>query len=154
MRRKEKEILERSEIDQIINKSDVCRIALSRNNIPYILPLSFGYDGKSLYFHTAIEGKKIDFMKANKQVCFEFDTDVKTITHDSIGCKWTTAYKSVIGNGTIYEISDKNQMINALNQIMLHYSGKEWEFTEKMLKNIRIWKINIEEITGKKSNIG
>ena len=152
-KRKEKKTLERAEIDQIINKSDVCRIAFAKENIPYIVPVSFGYDGKSLYLHTALEGKKIDFIRSNNIVCFEFDTDVKTITHKTIGCKWSTTYRSVIGNGKIYEIKDERKMINALNKIMQHYSGKEWEFTEKMLKNVRIWEIEIERITGKKSNI-
>ena len=152
MRRKEKEILERADIDQIINKSDVCRIAFSKDDIPYIVPLSFGYDGKFIYIHTAIEGKKIDFIKANNNVCFEFDTDVKTITHDTVGCKWSTTYQSVIGFGKIYEIINVKEMIDSLNKLMFHYSGKEWEFSEKMLKNVRIWKIEIEEITGKKSN--
>ncbi len=153
MRKKEKEILERDEIDQIINKSDVCRIAFAKENIPYIVPVSFGYDGNNLYLHTALEGKKIDFIESNNIVCFEFDTDVKTIGHGTIGCKWTTSYRSVIGNGKIYEITDERKMINALNKIMQHYSGKEWEFTEKMLKNVRIWEIKIEEISAKKSNV-
>jgi len=153
MRKKDREILEHAEIDRIINKSDVCRIAFSKDNIPYIVPLSFGYDGEFIYIHTAIEGKKIEFIEANNNVCIEFDLDVKTITHDTIGCKWTTAYRSVIANGKIYEITNKKEMINALNQIMLHYSGKEWDFTEKMLKHVRIWKIEIDKITGKKSHI-
>ncbi|MEN8120152.1 MAG: pyridoxamine 5'-phosphate oxidase family protein [Bacteroidota bacterium] len=151
MRRIEKRIIERTEINQIINASEVCRIAFAKENIPYIIPVSFGYDGNNLYLHTATEGKKIEFINANNIVSFEFDTDIKTITHETIGCKWTTAYRSVIGCGKIFEITDKEKMINALNQIMLHYSGKEWVFTEKMLKNMRIWKIEIEEITGKKS---
>ncbi len=153
MRRKEKETVQRSEIDKIINKSDVCRIAFTKDNLPYIIPISFGYDGNNLFLHTALEGKKIEFIEANNRVCFEFDTDVKTISHETIGCKWTTAYQSVIGYGIIYEITEKTERSNALNQIMLHYSGKEWEFTEKMLNNVRIWRIEIEEITGKKSNI-
>ncbi len=152
MRKKEKEIIERSEIDQIIKNSEVCRIAFAKDNIPYIVPLSFGYDGKNLYIHTATRGKKIDFIKSNNTICFEFDLDVKTISHATIGCKWTAAYRSVIGNGKIYEIYDKKQMADGLNQIMLQYSGKKWEFTEKMLNNVRVWKIEIVEITGKKSH--
>ena len=40
-----------------------------------------------------------------------------------------------------------------LNQIMIHYSGKELQFTDKMLKNVRIWRIEIEEISGKRSEV-
>lgn len=153
MRRKNKEIFQRTEIDEIINKTDVCRIAFAKENIPYIVPVSFGYDGKNIYIHTATVGKKIEFIESNNIVCFEFDTDIKTISHETIGCKWSTTYRSVIGNGKITEITNEKKMIDALNKIMLHYSNKEWEFTNKMLKNVRIWKIEIEEITGKKSNV-
>lgn len=151
MRRKDKEIVERAEIDQIIESSDVCRIAFAKDNIPYIVPVSFGYDGKSLYIHTASEGKKIEFIKENNTVGFEFDTDVKTIRHKTIGCKWSTTYKSVVGTANIFEITDEQNMIKGLNYIMLHYSGKEWAFSKKMLKNVRLWKIEITEISGKKS---
>ena len=153
MRRKNKEIFQRTEIDEIINKTDVCRIAFAKENIPYIVPVSFGYDGKNIYIHTATVGKKIEFIESNNIVCFEFDTDIKTISHETLGCKWSTSYKSVIGNGKITEITNEKKMIDALNKIMLHYSNKEWEFTNKMLKNVRIWKIEIKEITGKKSNV-
>lgn len=152
MRKKEREITHLTEIEDIITKSDVCRLAFAKENIPYIVPVSFGYDGKHLFIHTATEGKKIEFIKANNNVCFEFDIDVKTITHDTIGCKWSTSYKSVIGTGKIYEITNEKEMIDGLNHIMKHYSGKEWKFTSKMLQKVRIWKIQIETITGKRSN--
>jgi uncharacterized protein len=49
------------------------------------------------------------------------------------------------------EIADFEEAVYALNQIMLHYSGKEWEMTEKMLATVKMWKIEIEEMTGKES---
>ncbi len=44
MRRKDKEIKDIGEIEFIINKSKVCRIALSDNDSPYIVPVCFGYN--------------------------------------------------------------------------------------------------------------
>ena len=49
------------------------------------------------------------------------------------------------------ELVDFEEQKNAINQIMLHYSGKEWEFDEKMLKSVKLWKIRIEDISGKQS---
>lgn len=153
MRRKEKQITEINEIDKIINSSQVCRIALSKNDIPYIVPVSFGYDGKYIFIHTAKEGKKINFIQHNNKVSFEFDTNVRTIAHDNIPCKWTTAFQSIIGFGQIIEITKFEEAQYALNQIMLQYSGKQWVFNEKMLKSVKVWKIKIEEMTGKESNM-
>ena len=154
MRRKNKEITNRSEIEEIIKKSKVCRLAVSKDNTPYIIPISFGFDGANLYIHTAAEGRKIDFWTSNPTICFEFDSDVVTISDENIACKWTADFRSVIGYGKISELIDENEKIMALNQIMLKYSGKEWEFSKKDLKGVKLWKIEILELSGKKSHTG
>ncbi len=151
MRREDKQIINRSEIDKIIKKSDVCRLAFAKDNIPYIVPVSFGYDGKSIFIHTAKTGKKIEFIQENNMVCFEFATDIKTIGNEDIPCRWTSAYRSVIGTGRITELIVHTEKVSAMNEIMLHYSGRDWDFEENMLKNVILWKIKIDEILGKKS---
>lgn len=153
MRRTDKEISEKSLIEQIIKDSLVCRLALVKDNIPYLVPVSFGYDGRCLYVHTAKEGKKIDFLKSNNLVCFEFDINVKTVEHETVPCKWSTSYQSVIGYGKMKEITEFNEAAYALNQIMLQYSGKDWEMTQKMLDTVKMWKIEIDEMTGKQSEM-
>ena len=151
MRRIDKEIKSRSEIDEIINKAEVCRLAFAKDNEPYLIPVSYGYDGNSIFVHTAKEGKKIEFLKSNDRVCFEFETDTKIVGHDTIGCKWTASFKSVIGYGKMQKITDDTEAMNALNQIMIKYSGKKWDFTNNDLSRVYLWKIDIEEISGKKS---
>ncbi|NPD87035.1 pyridoxamine 5'-phosphate oxidase family protein [Lentimicrobium sp. L6] len=151
MRRDDKKINSREEIDQIIKSTEVCRIAYADNNIPYITPVSFGYDEKHIYVHTAIRGRKIDFLMKNEYVCFEFEADVKTITDPVIACKWTAAFKSVIGYGNMKELATFEEKDYAINEIMKHYSGKTWAFEEKMLQNVKLWKIEILEMSGKQS---
>jgi len=151
MRRADKKITDRQIIDQIIRSSEVCRIAYAHNNLPYITPVSFGYDGQCIYIHTAKSGRKIDFLKKNNYVCFQFETDVKTITDDKSACKWTAAFKSVVGYGHMIEAKGFREQEYALNQIMQHYSGKSWPFEEKMFSNVILWKIEIEELSGKQS---
>ena len=151
MRREDKKIIGRTEIDQIIKNTNVCRIAFADNNTPYIVPVSFGYDGKDIFIHTAKVGRKIDFINKNNLICFEFEDDVKTIDDKNIPCKWTSAYKSVIGYGKIIELKDFADQEKAINQIMLHYLGKKWEFNKDMFKRVKLWKIEIDEISGKQS---
>ena len=59
MRRTDKEIRDQELIARVIQNAQVCQLGLARDNIPYIRPVSFGYDGKAIYFHTAKEGRKI-----------------------------------------------------------------------------------------------
>ncbi len=75
MRRKEKQVTGRRAIDAVIRASSVCRLAMSHEDRPYVVPLCFGYDGGTLYFHSALEGKKaLDLiMKQYSGDGFEYD---------------------------------------------------------------------------------
>lgn len=151
MRREDKQITSREQMDLIIRNAEVCRIAYANNNIPYLTPVSFGYDGQSLFVHTAEEGRKIDFLRKNNYICFEFENDVGTLTDEKIACKWTATYKSVIGYGRMFQLDKFSDKQYAINEIMKHYSGKSWDFDEKALKKVALWKIEIEELSGKQS---
>ena len=151
MRRKEKQITERKEIDAIIHASPVCRMAMAHNNLPYLVPLSFGYDGGAVYIHTAVRGKKIDIIEANPKVCVEFEHEVRIVSDDNQACNWSFAFQSVIGFGTISELQEPAQKEEGLNHIMRHYSNKKWTYNTKALAKAKVWKIDIDSLYGKQS---
>jgi nitroimidazol reductase NimA-like FMN-containing flavoprotein (pyridoxamine 5'-phosphate oxidase superfamily) len=153
MRRKEKEIADRGEIDAVIKGCDFMHLALARENEPYVVPLNFGYDGRNIYLHTASRGRKIDFFEANPSVCFAFERCIRVIPNDTRPCKWSCTFESVIGNGTITELHDSERKSHGLNQIMLQYSSKEWTFDPAVMEKTRVWCIGIRELAGKRSNI-
>jgi nitroimidazol reductase NimA-like FMN-containing flavoprotein (pyridoxamine 5'-phosphate oxidase superfamily) len=150
MRRKDKEITDRNVIDSIINESTFCRLAISEDGRPYIVPLSFGYDGTALYFHGAVEGKKIDILRKNSVVCFEFDSDCEPIQSDQ-GCTWSVRYKSVIGYGRARLLDDTDSKCRALDIIVKHYSGESFEYSEEAVKKTAVIRVDIESVTGKMS---
>jgi nitroimidazol reductase NimA-like FMN-containing flavoprotein (pyridoxamine 5'-phosphate oxidase superfamily) len=151
MKRRDKVITSRDEIDAIIRAARVCRIAMANHNEPYVVPVSFGYDREALYIHTAKTGRKIDFIEANNRVCFELEAKVALQIDARDPCAWTFAFESVIGFGTIVELDTAVEKARGLNHIMLHYSGREWDFDEAEIANTRVWRIDIESITGKRS---
>jgi len=151
MRQHKREIQDKALIEEIITKAEVCRLGLCKDNMPYIVPVSFGYDGSCIYFHTAAEGMKIEYMAANNQVCFEFEHDVRVIPDDNAACKWSMSFYSVIGFGIVQEITDSQTKVCALNQIMMHYSKREWDFDDHIVEKTRLWRISIDGITGKQS---
>ncbi len=150
MRRKEKEITDRAVIESIVLRSSVCRLALSEDNRPYIVPLCFGYKDNTLYFHSAREGKKLDILRKNSNVCFEFDIDHKIVEAEK-ACKWGMKYQSVIGYGNASVINDPESKRRAFNIIMQHYSGRSFTYAEAALKDTVIIKVEIESMRGKKS---
>ncbi len=139
-------------MDDIIRSTQVCRLAMALDNEPYLVPVSFGYDGTAIYIHTSREGKKIDFFRKNPKVCFEFERNVKLKQNTNRACKWSLSYESVIGYGKIEEMVKPPEKEFGLNRIMLQYSGKEWTFTETLVRDTRVWKIRIDSMTGKRSH--
>jgi nitroimidazol reductase NimA-like FMN-containing flavoprotein (pyridoxamine 5'-phosphate oxidase superfamily) len=151
MRRKDKEINNQSLLEAVIRESKICRIALSKDNQPYLVPLSFGYDGTAIYLHTAKEGQKLEYIAANPNVCFEIEGKVKLLKNIKSACKWTFVYESIIGYGTIQEITEPEQKRSAIKQIVLHYSDTATDIPDTALADVRVWKIAIDSMTGKKS---
>lgn len=156
MRKKEREITERAEIDAILSKTRVVRIAFAVGNEPYVVPLSHGYDarGETLFVHTAVEGRKIDCIEANPRVCFEVEGDAAVKAGDARACSWGLLYESVIGYGTIREITDPEERKAALLCIMRQQSGREadWTFVDKVLAVTRVWALKVESVSGKRSD--
>ena len=151
MRRKDKEITDRMEIESVLSQARICRIGFSQNNKPYIVPMNFGYKDGYLFFHCAQEGMKIDIIKQNNNVCFEVDINHE-ITDTGIPCDWSTRYSSVIGFGKALLVKDPIEKKLALNVIVNHYSPKaKFKYSEEALNKVGIIKIEITSMTGKKS---
>jgi uncharacterized protein len=151
MRRKDKEITDKNEIEQIFKNAQVCRLGLFDGKIPYIVPLNFGYKENTLYFHSALEGRKIDILKNNPNVCFEIDIPGKTINSEK-ACNWGMCFLSIIGEGKVLFLENESDKFTALNIIMEHYSDKsEWDYNKKMLNKTLVFNISIDTISVKKS---
>jgi hypothetical protein len=151
MRRKDKQITDNNFIYDIIKRAKVCRLALSINDNPYVIPLNFGFKNNHLYFHSAKKGKKIDILRKNKNVCFEIDLNYDLIEAEN-PCDYGARYYSVIGFGKAELIYKTEQKRAAMNIIMEHYTGNSnYTYDEAMLKRIVVIKVKIIELSGKES---
>ena len=150
MRRSEREIKERVVIDGIIRQCLVCRLGLSDGVEPYIVPLCFGYDGEALYFHSAPEGRKIDILRMNSRVCFEFDIP-EGMREAEQGCRWGINYRSVIGFGTAEIVNDQEDKKKALEIVLAQYSDKEYVFPDDVVAKTAVIKVAIAHVTGKQT---
>ncbi len=150
MRRTDRQITERAQIDEIIWKSRVCRMGLVCDGEPYVVPLCFGYDGAAVYLHMATEGKKLDWLRANPRVCLEWDL-LGDILPAPEACGWGMAYKSVIAFGMAQELTDEAAKHHALAQIMAQYAGEEraWSFRPEQLAHTVVVRVKLDEVTGK-----
>jgi len=153
MRRKDRQISEIPDIENIISEADVCRVAFADNNMPYIVTMNFGYSGGEepcFYFHCAKEGKKLDMIRKNNFVCFELDTGHELYKGEN-GCDWGMKFSSVVGYGRITVIEERESRIAGLDCIMSHYSDRSgFSYDERILGNTTVLRLKIEEMTGKR----
>ncbi|HYK45494.1 MAG TPA: pyridoxamine 5'-phosphate oxidase family protein, partial [Parafilimonas sp.] len=80
-------------IEDVLHQQFIGRIGCNYNDVTYVVPIGYAYDGKYVYAH-AEEGMKINMMRENPHVCFEVDTI------ENMG-NW----KSVIGWGDYEELT-------------------------------------------------
>ena len=155
MRRSDREITDKDELISVIRKCDVCRIALNDGGYPYIIPLNFGFcekDGSmKFYFHSALEGKKLDLIKKDPRAGFELDCSHMLQYFEEKGyC--TMAYKSVVGTGRI-NILDDNEKTDALNLLMKQYHPEGYAgYDPAAMSRTTVFCLTVESITGKKKN--
>jgi nitroimidazol reductase NimA-like FMN-containing flavoprotein (pyridoxamine 5'-phosphate oxidase superfamily) len=150
MRRKDKEISDRNEIELIIEKASVCRLAMVDEAGPYLVPLCFGFRNNTLYFHSAAEGKKLGLLRKNPRVCFELDCDAEVRAGEK-ACDFSMRYKSVIGFGNAAFLEAAAAKRQALDIIMKHYAEGAFDFPDTSIHRITVFKVAIDTMTGKMS---
>lgn len=152
MRRTDREVKEFQEMVAIMEKCDVCRIALNDNGFPYILPLNFGMkvmdDEKvELYFHGATEGTKYSLMNADNRASFEMDCGHELVTEKESG-NCAMEYESVIGRGYM-EMVKEEEKYEALCILMEHYRQGDFPFNRAVMPQTKVFKLVVESMTGK-----
>ncbi len=153
-RRKDRDMASRSEMDDLLHAARVLRLAMAQDGEPSLVPLSFGYDGTRLYFHSARAGRKLEFLRTNPRVCFEVEEEPRLIAHGERACDWTFAYASVIGWGCAVELVDEDERRHGLDEIMRHYGATgDWFYAPGVLSRTGVWAVEILELGGKRSPV-
>ncbi len=64
--------LRHTQIDALLTSQIIGRLGCHADDHTYVVPVTYAYDGKYIYGHTQ-EGKKIEMMRSNPEVCMEVD---------------------------------------------------------------------------------
>jgi uncharacterized protein len=150
VRRKEREITDPAEMRQVLKATKYVTIALCRENEPYLVSLSHGYDEEHncLYFHCAPEGKKLVYARANSKVWGQVVLDFG-VTDE---CDY--AYTSVQFSGIfslVTGLDEKWYGLQALvRQVAINPESKLSKIKPEKLEKTTIGKIDITYMSGKK----
>ncbi len=153
IRRKEKEIENKDEMISILESAQFITIAMSLNYEPYLVTLSHGYDRKKncIYFHCAQEGKKVDILRENNVVWGQALED-----HGYIDGSCDHLYATTQFKGRVSFIEDSKEKRHALSIMIDQLESDptkvtEPQVTEKSIKSVKIGRIDIEYMSGKKA---
>lgn len=151
--RREREVTDMQEIIAILDKTRVVHIAMVDNGAPYMVPMNYGYvmeNGKlTLYLHGAKTGKKIDVLRENPNVFFGMECEMVSFDGD-IACQYGMAYASVMGKGVATLIEDVEEKKYGLSVLMKSQTGKDFEFTDRMVSVVQVIRIDVEKYTAKR----
>ena len=152
MTRREKQITDEKEIKEILDTAKIIHVAMSEDNVPYLVPMNYGYvmrDGRiSFYLHGAPKGKKLDILRANPRVFVSVECDTEMFEGD-IACRYGMSYRSLLGGGVAHFVEDPEEKKTALSALMKAQTGGDFEFTDRMAAIVCVIRIDLDEYTAK-----
>lgn len=148
-----RELKEQDDIYKILKKGKYTTISMCRDNEPYIVTLSYGFDvnKKSLYFHCAPKGLKLDFINDNSLVCATVIEDGGYIMDEC-----AHEYKSVVFWGKMSIVTEISEKKHAMTILLNHLENKQDVIKKNMLqsdsfysKKMVMLRLDINQIHGK-----
>jgi nitroimidazol reductase NimA-like FMN-containing flavoprotein (pyridoxamine 5'-phosphate oxidase superfamily) len=150
VRSHDKEITDPEGMREILRKGLVCHLAMVDEGKPYIVSMNYGFRNDCIYLHSALDGRKVDILRNNPDVCFQIYTGNRLTTGPDACGDWTMKYKSVTGFGKATLIENDNEKVPAMQILMDQYTTKgPFEFTPERVSQTLVIRIDIEEMTGK-----
>ena len=120
---------------------------LGDGGYPYGVPMDFVYENGKIYFHSAVEGHKVDALKRCDRVSFCVVNEGEKEPGE-----WWYRFSSVIVFGRIGIVADEQARIAALRMLGLKFYPTEEEVDAEIIKDAAralILEIDIEHMSGK-----
>lgn len=171
MRRKDREMSREFGL-KVIDKSRYGVLSMiGEDNEPYGIPLSIVRDGNNLYFHSAMDGKKVKIFEKSPKVSIVFVGETKIpenytkeeldeIVKDEskavllISKVFTTEYESAVVKGKVKLVEDEDEKIKVMKLICEKYTLTKMDYFNMAikagLKRTNVYRVEIEEIKAKR----
>lgn len=160
MRRSEFAITDQAKLEEILQSVSYGTLALSKENIPYSIPLNFVHEGKKIYFHGAKKGRKKEYMLCNSIASFSVVEPFSMIqsyfsSNEGLACPATHFFRSIICEGEVRIVEEYDTKVKALQLLMkkLQPEGKYKDLSdevyEKMINATEVFCFEIREMSAK-----
>jgi Predicted flavin-nucleotide-binding protein len=141
-------IHDRKKIDEIWEQCKTCYLAMSVDDVPYVLPLNFAIDGDTVILHSAQYGRMWETIKKNPKVCINWTLGEELAWQDElVGCSYRVKSKSVIVEGNAEIIDDYEEKERIVKHFMTQYSDLPFKFNAPAIRNVGVLVVKIEKLT-------
>ena len=100
------EEMRESEAREVLGTLNYAHLAVAKDNIPYVVPIHYAFDGRELFIYTT-EGKKVEIIRVNPEICLQAE-DVEDNEN----------WKSVLVSGTAEQLTNEDDRQKALDLIL------------------------------------
>ena len=155
IRRADRAITDDAEIAGLLRRADICRIATSVNEQPFISANTFWYDGERIFFHTATEGRTLTNVQHNPRVCLEVDWRGRWLSAKT-ALAFSVEYTGVVVFGRARLLEDAAEKERALQGLLDKYfpdlkPGVDYRhITAEELEVTAVFAVDIEAWSGKR----
>jgi nitroimidazol reductase NimA-like FMN-containing flavoprotein (pyridoxamine 5'-phosphate oxidase superfamily) len=151
---------DRSRMERILREDDLGHLAMATDGELYIVPINYAYAKGRILFHCALEGRKLDMIRANPQVCFEISRqEGRPAPHpgDLCDADESATFESVICWGVAKIVDDPDERHAVLNEFQERYNEPEGSHPPISLKraaNCGAVEITVQRMTGRRKGDG
>ena len=149
VRRKDR-ILPEEEASQLLERGEYGFLAtIGKDGVPYAVPLSYVVLEGNVYFHCALDGRKVDNLRFCPKVSFAVVGNTQPIFDKT----FTTYYESAIAFGTVDEVSDAEEKFRVLYLLSEKYlpdhMSKAPDAIQSSLAKVSVYRLEVASVTGK-----
>jgi len=137
------------EIEGLLDRVRYGHLGCAQNNHPYVVPIHFAYDDRTIYIYTT-EGKKSEMIDANSEVCLQ----VEEVIDDE---NWSSVV--VVGDAEKLTDADEREKafaaITAANPTLAPALSFRWvdEWVREQKDMEVIYRIERKSITGRRAGV-
>jgi len=133
----------RDDMEELLQDESIGYLGLAMDGTPYVVPLNYSYSEGTIIFHCALDGKKLDFIRANPLVCFTVGRQAGPVRDHAGGNLCHVDSDSVICNGTARIIEDLQERKIALNAFNRRFRPDAPDVPMERVQNCGVVEINI-----------
>lgn len=154
LRRIERDMPDRADQLAVLRGQKFLSLALARDNRPYLVSLNYAFSEAEncFYVHSAPEGRKIDWLRANPEVFGQVIEDRGYLVGQC-----SHAYRSVMFQATAQFLDNLEEKRHALGLMIDHADPEPEPLRQKLvatadLAQVTVIRLSVQWMTGKQAD--